>query len=373
MTPVRQAQIWVAVLVALVLMLFLLRSVLLPFVAGIAIAYFLDPVADFLERRRLPRLAAVILITLIFFLLMIGLVLLVLPLLWEQAAALIAAWPRIMERMMALMDALRAGEMSAFPAADGSLFAEAVSGLRNSVAGALSEFLAGVVDQGLGLANFIALLFVTPVVSFYLLLDWDRILARIDQFLPRPHAPTIRGLAREIDRVLSGFARGTTFVCLILAAFYAVALSLAGLKFGLIVGLLAGFLSFIPFVGAVFGFVLAGLLALIQFWPDPVMIGLILGIFILGQIIEGNFLTPRLVGESVGLHPLWIVFALLAFGALFGFVGVLLAVPIAATLGVLVRHFLKGYLASRLYFGEAAEEAVEEAVPPAAPVRLEGP
>jgi len=194
----------------------------------------------------------------------------------------------------------------------------------------------------------LSLLFITPVVAFFLLRDWDRILARIDSWLPRRHAPVIRAQAAKVDETLSGFVRGQGTVCLLLGVFYAIALALVGLDFGLVIGVLIGLISFVPYAGAMIGAVLSIGLAAVQF-GDWTHVLIIAGIFVFGQAVEGNVLTPKLVGDRVNLHPVWVIFALLAFGSLFGFVGVLLAVPIAAILGVLVRFALERYLASPLY------------------------
>jgi predicted PurR-regulated permease PerM len=195
------------------------------------------------------------------------------------------------------------------------------------------------------------LLVVTPVVAFYMLLDWDRMVAKVDGWVPRDHVETVRTIFRDIDLAIAGFVRGQGTVCLILGLIYATGLSLAGLNFGLLIGLFAGFVSFIPYVGSIAGLLLALIVAAVQFWPDWVMVLVIVGIFFGGQFIEGNILQPKLVGSSVGLHPVWLMFALFAFGALFGFVGLLVAVPAAAVVGVLVRFALSRYLASPLYIG----------------------
>ncbi|MGB1088839.1 MAG: AI-2E family transporter, partial [Alphaproteobacteria bacterium] len=212
-------------------------------------------------------------------------------------------------------------------------------------------------NQGVALFNLLSLLVITPIVSFYLLLDWDRMIERIDGWLPREHRQTITALALEVDRRMAGFVRGTGLVCISLGSFYAIALTLLGLEFGFIVGAIAGAVSFVPFLGFIVGFVLSGLLALVQFWPDYMMIGAVAGVFIAGQVIEGNFLTPRFVGRNVGLHPVFVIFALLAFGSIFGFVGVLIAVPMAAAIGVLVRFSIERYLASGFYRGNEPTES----------------
>src|SRR5690606_34210818 len=198
--------------------------------------------------------------------------------------------------------------------------------------------------------NLLALLFITPIVAFFLLRDWDDIVGRLDKWLPRPWAGVIREQAALIDETLAGFVRGQALVCLFLGTFYAVVLTVVGLDFGITIGLITGILSFIPYVGTTFGFVTSIAVAFAQF-SEWLPILLVAGLFIAGQAIEGNFLTPKLVGDRVGLHPVWVIFALLAAGSLFGFVGVLLAIPVAAVIGVLARFVLGRYLTSRYYRG----------------------
>jgi len=196
------------------------------------------------------------------------------------------------------------------------------------------------------------------VVAFYMLMDWDTMIARIDAMLPRDHAPVVRRLASEVDTALAAFVRGQLTVCLLLGTFYSVALAVAGLQFGLVVGAIAGAITFIPYVGSLVGGALAIGLALFQFWGDWLSIGLIAAIFVFGQFIEGNILTPKLVGSSVGLHPVWLLLALSAFGSLFGFVGLLVAVPVAAALGVVIRFAIQQYQDSVLYRGIDAKSRI---------------
>jgi predicted PurR-regulated permease PerM len=211
--------------------------------------------------------------------------------------------------------------------------------------------LKGILSGGLAFFNLLSLLFITPIVTFYLVHDWDHIVTRVDGWLPRHHAATIRTQVREIDRTISGFVRGQATVCLALAAFYGLGLTLVGLDLGLVIGMGAGLISFVPYLGVISGFA-AGIglgFAQTQSWELPALVA---AVFAVGQVLEGNFLTPRLVGGKVGLHPVWIMFALLAFGSLFGFVGLLLAVPVAAVIGVLVRFAMSRYLTSPLYHGD---------------------
>ena len=197
-------------------------------------------------------------------------------------------------------------------------------------------------------------MFLTPVVTFYLLRDWERLVGALDGALPRDHAATIRKLAHESNAAIAGYVRGQALVCITLGTIYAVGLSLVGLQFGLVIGLIAGAISFIPFVGTFVGAVMALGMALVQFPPDWMGVVKVAVVFVIGQMLEGNVLSPKLVGDRVGLHPVWIMFALLAGGALFGFVGVLIAVPVAAVVGVLVRHLIGRYRDSQYYRGADA-------------------
>jgi predicted PurR-regulated permease PerM len=364
--PIRdQLRYWGIAAVVFLFLFWALGNVLLPFLVGGAIAYFLDPVADRLERAGLSRVAATTLISLVALVLVILLVLAVIPTLVNQLTALINAAPDITRRLQGFL-------LERFPS-----LADSTSTIRQTLAeiGAAIQARGGALAQSLltsalGVISVVVFIVVVPVVAFYLLLDWDEMTKRIDAMLPRDHAPTIRRLAREIDAVLAGFVRGQVSVCIALGTFYAVALMAAGLQFGLIVGAIAGAITFIPYVGSIIGGTLAVGLALFQFWGDWVSIGIIAAIFVVGQFVEGNVLTPKLVGKSVGLHPVWLLFALSAFGTMFGFVGMLIAVPVAAMLGVLTRFAMEQYRASLLYRGTESPDAPAEPAPkPAAKPR----
>jgi predicted PurR-regulated permease PerM len=214
-----------------------------------------------------------------------------------------------------------------------------------------AERAAALLGQGIALVNVLALLSVTPLVSFYLLRDWPKFLSHIDRLLPRDHADAIRAEAREADRVLAGFARGAALVCALLAVFYAVALSIVGLDFGLLIGIVAGALSFVPYLGALVGFGASVGMALVQFWPDWIRVAIVGGIFVFGNVVSDYVVTPRVVGDRIGLHPLWVLFGFFAGAALFGFVGMLVAVPACALIGVVARFAIRRYEASALYQG----------------------
>ncbi len=347
----RQLMFWLGGLVVVVLALWLLSEILLPFVAGLAIAYLLTPLTDRLERLGVNRLAAALLIITLVVLLLVYLILLVAPILGAQLSSFIESVPGNVTRLQALLsDPSRPWIQKLLGA--GFNADKSIGDLVTQGVGWLTAFIRSLWSGGRALVSVFSLVVVTPVVAFYLIYDWHRMIRTVDGWIPRQHRETVRGLAREIDAAISGFVRGQTAVCLILGSFYAAALTLSGLNFGLLIGLISGLITFVPYVGSMTGLVLSLGVAVAQFWPNYVSILVVLGIFLVGQFFEGNVLSPKLVGESVGLHPVWVIFALLAFGYLFGFVGLLVAVPLAATIGVLCRFALRRYLQSSFYTGE---------------------
>ena len=349
---------WIGAFAVFVGFVMLFESILLPFLVGLAVAYFLDPICDRLESAGCSRTLATSLVTAGFFLVVALAFALLVPVLYKQAVQFAAQMPDLIERI----------EAKARPLIEGvvDLTANNEESFKNMVResfGGVAKFLGRLGSQlasGIGaIANMVALLIVTPVVAFYLLRDWDKLVSAIDGWLPREHAPTIREQFRLIDETLAGFVRGQFSVCLLLGIFYAIGLTALGLPFGAVVGLATGILSFIPYVGMLAGFGVGLGLAVANF-NDPLDIGLVIVVFVVGQVIEGNFLTPKLVGDRVNLHAVWILFALMGGGALFGFVGILLAVPVAAVIGVLVRFALGQYLASPLYGGGATEATPDD-------------
>ncbi|MBR9652455.1 AI-2E family transporter [Thalassovita aquimarina] len=351
-----QVKYWGIATAVFALVLWYLGDVLLPFVLGGAVAYFLDPVADRLERAGLSRAAATAVITLAAILIFVILVLLVLPTLIQQAVSLFNTVPD-------LFNDLRSFLTGRFPDLmdENSTLYQSLASVGETIKSRGGELLNTVLSSAMSIINMVALLVIVPVVAFYLLYDWDNMVARVDELLPRDHAPVIRSVAADIDKTLASFIRGMGTVSLILGTYYAVALMLVGLQFGLVVGFVAGALTFIPYVGAFVGGVLAIGLALFQFWGEWISIGLVAGIFVLGQVAEGNVLTPKLVGSSVGLHPVWLILALSVFGALFGFIGMLVAVPVAAAIGVVTRFLIREYKGSRLYRGHAGQAGKDDA------------
>ncbi|WP_427023005.1 AI-2E family transporter [Aureimonas ureilytica] len=351
----RQILFWSLAALGLGLSLWLFRGILLPFVLGMVMAYFLDPIADWLVRRGLSRLAASLLILIGFVIVIALVILIVVPVIGSQVSGFVDRLPQYLGRLQELALELRNGSLSRFFNGDDQTLRQDFQALVRQLSGYTTALVASLWSSSLAVVNFVSLFVVTPVVAFYLLLDWDRMIAKIDALVPRQHVATVRRLARDIDRAVAGFVRGQGSVCLILGTYYAVGLTLVGLNFGLLIGFFAGIISFVPYVGSAIGLIVAIGVALVQFSPDWVWVAATAGVFFTGQFVEGNILQPKLVGASVGLHPVWLMFALFAFGAIFGFVGLLMAVPAAAAVGVLVRFAIHKYLESEMYFGRTIE------------------
>lgn len=359
---------WASAGLAFLLFLWIFSGMLGPFLFGAAIAYLTDPIADRMEALGLSRVAATLVITVCAFLVVVIAIFSLAPIIIDQAQELIQRAPRYIEDLMQKVHAFSPGLVPNYwqPVGEGaqaSAGAAASAGENNGNGNGNGASLAepaarwglnalkGLVSGGLAFIQLLGVVVITPIVAFYLLLDWDRAIAAIDDLLPRKYVDTIRKLAREIDATLSAFLRGQLLVCLILGSFYAVALTLAGLPFGALVGIFAGIISFVPFVGSMVGLLLSVGIALSAFWGDWWHIGLVAGIFLTGQAVEGNILTPLMVGDRVGLHPVWLIFALSAFGFAFGFPGILVAVPMAASIGVIARWGTQRYQESQLYQG----------------------
>jgi predicted PurR-regulated permease PerM len=356
----RQVAFWLIAAALFVGFLYLFSSVLLPFFAGMILAYFLDPVADWLERRGMSRLAAAIFILVMFILLLaLGLVI-VIPILASQMTDFLSHLPDYMSRLQNLVTSYDPEWLSGRIGVNPEDLREGVNSLLTEGAGFVSTLFSSIWSSGRALVDIAGLFVVTPVVAFYMLLDWDRMVAKVDSWIPRDHLGTVRRLALDIDRAVAGFVRGQGTLCLILGIFYAVGLTIVGLNFGLLIGFFAGLISFIPYVGSLIGLVLSVGVALVQFWPEWHWVAAVAAVFFAGQFLEGNILQPNLVGKSVGLHPVWLMFALFAFGAMFGFVGLLIAVPAAAAVGVLSRFALSRYLSSPLYRGDAGSDMAED-------------
>lgn len=342
---------WLAAAAIFLLALGVLSPVLLPFVAGMVIAYFLNPVVDKLSAAGLPRvISTVLLLTLALAAIVLAFVVLLPPAV-EQGRGLLAAMPSEAERLRGVLEtAARQHLGDRFPQAQDAA-SRAIAGLTDAIPSLAGTIAQSLWSGGMAAFSFLSLMLVTPLVAFYALLDWPKILAKADSWLPRSNADRIRILAREIDCRVSAFIRGQGVVCLVLAAYYAIALSALGLRYGLLVGLLTGIFSFVPFAGWAMGLITATGLAIVQHWPELMPIIMVAGVFLGGQTLDAALLSPQIVGSKIGLHPVWLIFSLLVFSYLFGFLGLLVAVPVAAAIGVLVRFALESYMKSSVYRG----------------------
>ena len=352
----------------LVGLLLLLGSVVTPFAMGIALGYMLDPVVHRLQRWGMSRLFAALLILGLFVLLLAVALVIGAPLLAAQLVGFAAHLPVYVAKLQALTVAEWDDLLQSYGkdwlewlgldvTISGAQVQKAVNDFVTRGANWLVEHGQGLLSGGAALISFFSLLVITPVVAFYIIVDWSKMVRTLDSLLPLEHRGALHGVAAEIDAALAGFIRGQSLVCLLLGLWYAIGLSLIGLDFGFLIGVIGGLLSFVPYVGSLTVLVLSTIISLVQGWPHFKLLLLSLGVFGIGQFLEGYVLSPKLVGQSIGLHPVWLMFALLAFGELFGFTGLLVAVPMSAAIGVLVRHFVKIYRHSQLYLGDAAEPA----------------
>jgi predicted PurR-regulated permease PerM len=354
--PAARWRFWLAAAIVFLLLLWLLNEILLPFVVGAVVAYFFDPVVVRLHRLGLSRTWATATVTVLAVLVAVGAAMAILPPLFGQIEGLITKAPQYIvqaaQRLQPMIEPVR-GKLGLSPLSFQELQTEAAQWAGQAL-GILGSVASRVAQRGYAIINLLALLFLTPVVTFYLLRDWPKVLAAISSALPLDHADSIRAIAHEANAAVAGYVRGQALVCLCLGTIYGVGLSLVGLQFGFVIGLIAGLISFIPFVGTLVGATLSIGMALAQFPPDWLSVVKVAVVFLIGHLLEGNVLSPKLVGDRVGLHPVWIMFALLAGGSLLGFVGVLIAVPVAAVAGVVVRHLLGHYRQSTIYRGENA-------------------
>ena len=370
MTIQRQLVFWGLLLAAFGWALNELGSTVAPFAAGIALGYLLDPLVGQIERLGLSRLGAALIILVVFAATFVVGLVIVAPILGNQLITFVQKLPAYAMGLQAL--ALDEGVtlinkyLGAWIDTLGLKEQLSQAQLQKSIGDFVTQgaqwlvnALQSLVSGGAAVFSFFSLLIITPVVAFYILVDWDRMVAEIDGWLPLDHRDHLRKIAREIDQALAGFIRGQSMVCLFLGVWYGAGLTLVGLDYGFLIGVIAGFLSFIPYVGSLIALVLSIAVSLVQGWPSLKLFFMAMAVVVAGQFLEGNVISPKLVGDSVGLHPVWLMFALLAFGQLFGFVGLVVAVPAAAAIGVIVRHLIGLYLRSPFYLGQAAAKEAE--------------
>lgn len=344
-----------AVIIATGLLVYLLAPVITPFLTGALLAYLGDPLADRLEARNLSRTLSVIIVFVIIFLVVLLIPVVLLPLIQQQFSALAANFPKyidwVQQNVVPFLSQTFNLDSSLF---DTATLKQSIVNSWREVGGIAGNVVSGITKSGVVLLAWLANLVLVPVVTFYLLRDWDVLMERIRQLLPRKIEPTVVKLSRECDEVLGQFLRGQLTVMVALGFVYSVGLWIVGLDLALLVGMTAGLVSFVPYLGFIVGIVFAGIAAIMQF-GDVTYLLYVAIVFGIGQALEGMLLTPLLVGDKIGLHPVAVIFAVMAGGQLFGFVGILLALPVAAVIVVLLRHVHELYKLSEIY-----KESVEQ-------------
>jgi predicted PurR-regulated permease PerM len=348
MNPARPLIFWIAAIAAVAATVVLLHEILLPFVAGLTLAYLLDPIVDRLERIGLNRAAATLALIAFFIVAIVLLMVLAVPVIGAEIATLFESVPVYVRRLQAFATDPSHPWVQQIVSRGLSEAEQSSRELASMGTAWITGFLLSLWSGGRALISLFSLLVVTPIVTFYLIRDWKRIIATLDDWTPAAQRNEVRALAREIDDTISGFLRGQGTICLILAILYAVALKFIGLNHALLIGVASGVISFIPYLGSLTGLVISLCVAILQFWPNWTLIPVVLGIFLVGQSIADYVLAPYLVGSRVHLNPVWVMFAVFACGYLFGFIGLLVAVPLAAAIGVLVRFGMRQYRAAAL-------------------------
>jgi predicted PurR-regulated permease PerM len=349
MNLARPVVFWIAMLAALIAAVVLLREVLLPFVAGMVLAYLLDPLANRLERLGMNRLLATLTIVGLFVFGVAGLTILTAPIIVRELAYFIDNFPRYVRQLHGLATDPDRPWLSKIVGEGLGHAEQSIGELTTLATDWFGTFARSIWSGGRALISVFSLAVVTPIVACYLIYDWNKMIAAIDNWVPPAQRDTVRALAREVDDTIGGFVIGQGALCLVLALFYAATLSLIGLNHGILIGIAAGLIGFVPYLGSLTGLVVSTCVAVAQFWPSWSLIAMVPAIFFVGQTLADYVLSPYLVGRRVHLNPVWVMFALFAFGYLFGFVGLLIAVPLAAAIGVLMRFALRQYYASPLY------------------------
>ena len=351
----RQVLFWLAAGVLFFLAILMLQDILLPFVTGLVLAYALDPVVEKLQKCGLGRLVASSLVVLLLLIVFIVVLVFLVPLLVSQAQQLFASVPGEVERLMPVFKEWARAQLG--PRFDEVSVAieQALTSSSANWAGYAGVVLQSILERGSAILDFLSILFITPIVVFYWLIDWPVMLKKLGDWLPRDHEATVRRLAGDVDRAVAAFIRGQGVVCLVLGTLYTIGLSAIGLDYGLLIGIGTGVMTFVPVVGTVLGLITASTVAIIQGWPDLTLLAMVIAIFVAGQALDSGVLSPRIVGPAIGLHPVALIFALIVFSYLFGFVGVLVAIPVSAAIGVLIRFGLELYLKSAIYKGVDAD------------------
>lgn len=338
--------IFIGVSILLIFLFLKAKPILMPFITSLILSYFLNPVVSKLKKKYdITRTASSIFILLAFYLILLSALFVLLPIIYKQFLEFASLVPLYFEVVVGsfypkILDFINnLGFKIDTDAA--SLFAR--ENLADNAINLSHNFANNLISSTLNIVNIFSIIFIVPILVFYILKDWDTLITTMQKHLPKAWAQDIKELSSNIDKTLSSYLRGQFNVCLILGTFYAVGLSLSGLKFGFIIGLLTGFFSFVPYIGMLIGVIIALIVGIFQWGFDLVNYSIVGTIFIVGQLVEGNFLTPRLIGSKIGVHDVWVIFGIFFFGAWLGFIGVFLAVPLTAVISTITKFFLAKY------------------------------
>ncbi len=345
---------WVSVAAIFILAVWLLQSILLPFVMGLGIAYLLNPLVEIFEKRGYSRNIIALALVLIVILLLTLLFVTAGPVLYHQTLQFVRDLPELVMSLKQYVPPALQDVWNEFELPENGDLQQFLQEHGGSAAGIARNLAGGVLAGGQALVGIISFIVLMPIVAYFMLKEWPSIRSWVIDLMPRHHKDTILDLLGQINVKIAGFVRGQLTVMAVLGVGYAVALSIAGLNYAILIGLMSGLLSIIPMLGSFTGFVVSVAVAWFQTGELSYM-AIIAAIYLVGQFVEGNFITPKLVGDSVGLHPLWVLFAVMAGGALFGIVGMLISVPVAAVIGVLIAFMLNLYKASAFYTGKKAQ------------------
>lgn len=345
----RQLKFLIIIFLLILVFLYSISDILLPFVLGLTFAYLLDPVADRIQARKIPRHWATLIITVVFFTVISVAGVLLLPIIFEQLGEFFRQLPKFyrqFDRQIVPMILERIRDVNPMIASKFHIESKDISEHLNTI---INNSIGGLFASGVNLLNFLSLILITPIVTFYMLRDWDLFVAKMYSLLPQDYAPTIKEQIKKIDDTIASFIHGQLNVCILMGLVYGLTLTLIGLNFGFIIGLFTGLLIFIPFLGFLTGATIGVLVAYFQYPNDISQVMFIAGVFITIHVVEANLISPKIIGGKIGIHPAWLIFGMLAGGSLLGLVGVIISVPMTAIVGVLVRFALEQYSTSGFY------------------------
>lgn len=350
---------WLLLFVVFAGVIWLFKASLTPFILGAAIAYLLEPIVERLHKYKCPRWLSSAGILVVFFAFVFGAMAIALPFIHKEILRLIENFPDYMDRMWDASQPLRKWAEAYISEEEIKSFRSSLQDNSGQITAVGKNVLSVFVSSTQAFFNTLSIIFITPLVAFFMMKEWTAMTNWVDDLIPRKNYDMIKDLLKEINGKVSGFVRGQLSIAFILAVVYALALTIAGLNYGFLIGFAAGLLSVIPLLGSTLGLIVSLGVAWFQSYEITYTL-IIAAIFVAGQIVEGNILTPKLLGKSVGLHPLWILFALIIGGGLFGIVGMLLAVPVAATIGVLLAFGIRAYKKSEYYLASRQAHQAEE-------------